>query len=268
MPRVGTNKRWTVAAVLLAVLATVAAVVAVRWNQGEAKPVDVADVTSPTGTTLPAKQNVLRPPQGVYLFKGSGTDRIDRPPKEQAEGPSMPATVTHRADGCWTFRLDFSTNHWQEWVYCPKDGGLTEVGGKAFQRWDFGALVNTTTSTFTCKAPTIKAHQRPGNEWRQSCRGVSTGVSGVTRSAGPYQFVGPEIIAIGDEPVSAYRYRRDRTNTGNQAGTEHTDLWFAADTGMPLRSQHTIDTKSPTVIGTVHYTQDGTYQLTSMKPQR
>ena len=258
--------RWVVP---VAVLVGIGAFVAVRWSQGRAEPVDLADVAQPTGSTLPSAPNVLRPPQGVYLYRGSGTDALDKPPSTQAEGPSMPGVVRHRKDGCWTFRIDYSTNHWQRWDYCPTEGGgLDEVGGAAFQRWNFGAFTNETTSTFDCEAPVVAAGQQPGDEWEQRCTGVSTGVDGVTKSAGPFRFVGTEDLTIGGERVAALHYRRERTNSGNQDGAEQGEVWFSADTGMLLRSLHEISTKTDTVIGEVHYTEDGEFELASIDPKR
>lgn len=258
--------RWIVGG-LLALVVVLAVVVSVRWVQGRAAPVDPDQVTTPTGSTLPAEQAVLRPPQGVYVYEGSGTDRIDKPPREQAQGPTMPAAVTHEADGCWTFRIDYSTNHWQSWRYCPRDGGLDEAGGQTFQRWDFGAFANETTSTFECDAPTIRADQQIDDEWTQSCSGSSTGVDGTTVSEGPYRFVGTETLDIGGERVSAHHYHRDRTTSGNQDGSESADVWFSAETGMPLRNSRRIDAVSDTVIGEVGYTEEAQFELTTLTPR-
>ncbi len=259
--------RW-IALGAVAVVAVLVGFVAWRYAQGRAEPVDVEDVAVPTGSTLPAEARVLRPPQGVYVYEGTGTDRLDKPPKSQTQGPTMPATVSHEAGGCWTFRIDYNTNHWQSWRYCPSDGGLDEAGGQGFQRWDFGAFANETTSTFTCDdAPTIKAEQEPGDEWNQRCEGTSTGVDGTTITEGPYRFEGTETLTIGGEEVEALRYHRERTTSGNQDGSESTDVWFSADTGMPLRNIRTIEAVSDSVIGEVRYTEDARFELTSLTPR-
>lgn len=252
---------------MVGVLAIAAAVIAVRWVQGRAEPVDPNDVATPTGSTLPSEVAVLRPPQGVYLYEGSGTDRIDKPPRDQAQGPTMPATVTHESGGCWTFRIDYSTNHWQTWRYCPRDGGMDEAGGQTFQRWDFGAFANETTSTFECDAPTIRADQEPGDEWTQSCTGSSTGVEGTTTSEGPYRFIGTDTLTVDGEEVRAFHYRRKRTNSGNQTGSEVSEVWFSAETGMPLRNERELEAVSDTVIGEVRYTEEGEFELTSLVPR-
>jgi len=254
--------------VALGVLVVGVAIVAVLWVRGTARPVTLKETRKPTGSTLPAAPAVLRPPQGVYLYSGSGTDSLDKPPKDQAEGPDMPATVTHRADGCWTFRIDYSTNHWQSWDYCPRHGDLDEAGGTSYQKWDFGVLVNETTSTFVCdSAVTIKAAQKPGDTWTQSCTGTSTGTEGKALSTGPYRYVGPDTVDVGGQQVRAYRYHRERTMSGAQTGTEASDVWFSADTGMPLRNERKIEAKSSTIIGDVGYTEVANFHLTGLQPK-
>lgn len=254
--------------VAVVVLLALAVFIAYRWIAGTARPVDIDDVTVPTGSTLPPRPAELRPPQGVYDYAGEGTDRLDKPPKSQAQGPGMPATVTHEDDGCWTFRIDYSTNHWQTWDYCTIDGGLEERGGTTYQRWDFGVYVNESTSTFTCEdAPTIRADQSPGDEWTQTCSGTTTGTEGTTHSSGPYRYIGEETLDIGGEPVRAYHYHRSRTTSGNQTGTESSDVWFDAGTGLPLRNERSLEAHTNTVIGDVSYTEQGFFELTDMVPR-
>lgn len=253
---------------VVVIVVAVVGIVAYRWLSGTARPVAVEDVSTPTGSTLPSQDAVLRPPQGVYLYRGEGTDRLDVPPKSQSQGPDMPASVAHRPDGCWTFRIDYSTNHWQTWDYCPVEGGLVEAGGTTFQRWDFGVFVNESTSTFTCDdAPVIKADQEPGDTWQQSCSGVTTGNEGIATSAGPYEYIGEETMRIGDQQVRAHRYHRERATSGNQTGGEQSDVWFAIDTGLPLRNRRQLEARTSTVIGDVHYSEDGTFELTDLTPR-
>lgn len=40
----------------------------------------------------------------------------------------MPGIVSQRKDGCWPFRIDYSTSHWPRWDYCPTPEGLDEGG--------------------------------------------------------------------------------------------------------------------------------------------
>ena len=89
----------------------------------------------------------LRPAPGVYQYRGEGTEHLDKPPLTQSQGPDIPGTVTHLEGGCWRLRVDYSTNHWQSWDYCPAGTGLTERAGAFFQRLDLVVAQVETTST-------------------------------------------------------------------------------------------------------------------------
>lgn len=212
---------------------------------------------------------VLRPAAGVYEYRGSGTEHLSLPPKSQGQGPRMPATVTHRSDGCWTFRIDYSSAHWQTWNYCPRDGGLVELGGQTFERWDFVVTKYDSTSRFTCDPPSVvvRAGMRPNDHWQQSCHGRSSGTKGEAVSSGRFTFVGDEVVVVGTQRVQAHRFRQLRTLSGNQTGTQTTDFWFATKDGLPLRNRRTATVHADTAAGTSTYTEHGSFALVSLQPQ-
>jgi len=164
----------------LALLIAAGEVFVVLWRRSGAHPVSTDEARrrfeQSSSSTQPPNATDLRPTAGVYVYRGSGTEHLSLPPKSQ-QGPQMPATVTHRSDGCWTFRLDYSSRHWQTWIYCPRNGGLVELGGQTFERWDFVFTKYDSTSNFTCDPPsiTIRTNMHPGEQWQQQCRGTSSG---------------------------------------------------------------------------------------------
>lgn len=261
--------------VLIAVLGAgvvVIGIVALLWTRQSAHPVSVDEArrrmgpsTSSRGETTSTPDDVLRQPAvGVYMYKGSGTDMIHTPSKSQPEGPDMPVTVTSKGEGCWEFRIDYSSNHWQSWDYCARDANLSEQGGQTYQKWDFVVFANESTTTFVCDASiAIRAGQRPGEQWTQTCHDRDDASS---VSSGPYRYVGREVLRIGDSDVPAHRYHRERTMRGDQSGSERSDVWFAVDTGLPLRNERSIDVSSNTVIGDVRYTEEASFEATSVHP--
>ena len=52
--------------------------------------------------------------------------------------------------------------------------------------------------------------------------------------------------------------------TGSQSGSVVEDWWLAADTGLPLRVDRriSIGTKSP--VGTITYTENGSWQMSTL----
>jgi hypothetical protein len=69
-------------------------------------------------------------------------------------------------------------------------------------------------------------------------------------------------------PVPAYRFRQQRTLSGNQTGTQTADLWFAQKDGLPLRNRRDVTVHTDTIVGSSSYTEHGSFQLTSLQPQR
>ena len=245
----------------------------IAWRGGGAHQASLNDAKkrfAGSNSTLAPQAKVLRPAAGVYVYLGKGTEHLSAPPKTQKQGPKMPATVTHRADGCWTLRIDYSTNHWQSYVYCPRGAGLYETGGQTFERFDFVFTKVDTTATFKCtpENPTVLSGMTPGQKWDQQCTGSNTGVKGEVTTAGPYTFVGEESVDVGGTPVPAYHFHQERSLTGAQTGTQEADLWFDKTNGMPLRNEHhyVVDSDSP--IGKIRFTETAEFRLSSLTPQR
>jgi len=217
----------------------------------------------------PVTPEVLRPAAGVYVYRGSGNEALTLPPKDHAQGPQMPATVTSRAGNCWTFRIDYSSAHWQQWTYCSTDGGLVEVGDQTFETWDFVFTTYDSSTTLTCDPPAvlIRASMRAGDAWHQSCRGTTSGTTGETVTSGPFTFIGDAVVKVAGTRVPAYHFRQVRTLRGTQNGTQTVELWLDRKTGLMLRNARTQTVHTDTPIGPSTYTEHGTFQITSLAPQ-
>lgn len=267
------RRRWVVAGVIAGVVAVGLIVFAILWARRGADPVATRDVVERYRTERQAgdeRSGLLRPAAGVYRYRASGSERISLGSTEQQWGPTMPATVTDRADGCWSLRIEFSTNHWRAQRYCPRPGMLLEVGGTVFQRFEFVAFSATDTSVFTCDPPNvaIRVDAVPGAAWAASCEGRSPQRATRVESTGTNTFVGVEDIDVDGAPVRAYHYRLQRTLSGDQTGTEDTHEWYAADTGLLLRATHDSRVASPSPFGDVVYTEVGEFRLQSGRPRR
>jgi hypothetical protein len=206
-----------------------------------------------------------RPARGVYLYTGSGTDRLSLPPVSQAQGPTMPGTVTLQGNDCWTFRMDYSSHHWASWRFCRRGNDTVERGGQNWQLWVIGPLHETNLTNLTCAASTmwLPATAAPGQTWQNSCRGTSTAVKGVMRSAGPYRYVGTTTLTVGGKPVRTAAFIERRTDSGAQRGTERSEMWLDATNGLPVRMSQNISVVTDTPFGSSTYTQTGTFTLRS-----
>ncbi len=211
-----------------------------------------------------------RPDPGVYDYRGTGTEHLSLPSLSQQEGPTIPGTVTLAPGGCWVFRVDYSSHHWQTWRYCRHGGDTWEAGGQTWQLWALGPLDVTNTSTFRCAPRTMSlpATAAPGQRWWGRCTGTNTTVSGSTLSAGPYRFVRVTTVMVGGHDVSAAEFERRRTDTGAQRGSERAEVWLDARTGLPVRLQQHLRVTTNTPFGTSTYTQDGVLTLASIAVRR
>lgn len=214
----------------------------------------------------------LSPAPGVYTYEGTGTEKLSVLGTSQQWGPRLPSTVTRGDDSCWTWRIDYSTNHYQEVHYCPEGRVLQEVSGITYQSFDFVAFSVGDLNEFTCepRADTIRVDAEPGDTWDQSCDGKSKDRGTRVTSAGTNEFVGIEDVKVGDDEVPAYRYKSERELTGDQTGTEKTESWYAVRDGLLLKTTRNLRVASPAPppLGDVIYTEEGTYTLSSLTPQR
>ncbi len=238
--------------------------------RNNARPVGVDEAKERIAPTSTPKATAVgrRPEPGVYRYEGSGTESLSTPPLSQEQGPTMPGTVELGDDGCWTFRIDYSTNHWQTWDHCPEADDLVEKGGQSWQRWMIGATAITNLSDFTCAAGAmlLPADPAPDEAWTARCTGTNEAVEGEVISEGTYRFVGEEVVEVGDTAVTTYRFVRERTMSGAQIGTERSEVWFAADTGLPVRNERTVEARTDTPIGESTYTEAGEFHLVSVDP--
>lgn len=245
----------------------------VRWSQrgaDEASTGDAVDRFRRQSGGDAGNAGFLRPAAGVYEYTATGTERLSLLSTGQQWGPTIPASVTHESGDCWTERLEFSTNHWQERRYCAAGSTLQEMGDRLYQSFDFVAFQVGDTIEFTCSPPAdaIRATATPGDSWTQSCEGRSPGRGTRVTSAGNNTFVGREKVRVGGDDIDAVHYRLDRTLTGDQRGTERREYWYAAADGQLLRGSHDITVASPSPIGDVTYTEKGEFTLTSREPRR
>lgn len=250
----------------LAIALVVAGVAAVR--RPPTREVTVAEaVQRLDGARLNGSAASLVPAEGVYRYTGSGTERLASF-EPTAQGPTLPATVEHTGDGCWAFRIDYNSRHWQRYDFCAVGGRLVERGGASEQRFDLVALEVTASTTTACPGDTVAAdpQARVGDVAEVACEVRSSGSPAPLTSSGPSTFVGRTDLVVGGAEREALHYRRERTFSGDQTGTEQVDLWFDARSGLPLRGERrtTLTTDSP--IGSLTYTEDGAFRLAEADP--
>ncbi|MBX3285641.1 MAG: hypothetical protein KF703_09885 [Actinobacteria bacterium] len=250
-------------------LVLVAGAAVLVLSQDRARPVTVEEARDRLGTdaTDGGDDGLGRPAEGVYRYEGTGTERLSVPPLSQDQGPTMPGTVEHLDDGCWSFRLDYSTNHWQAWDFCLDADGVHERGGSTWQRWMLGTTALTNLASFTCPTSlVVPAEREDGQRWTARCDGTNEMVDGTAVSTGTYEFVGEETLAVGDDRVAVLHFRSEREMSGAQEGTDRADWWFAPDTGMLVRNRRRIEVRTDTPVGASTYREEGEFRLVALEP--
>ena len=211
------------------------------------------------------------PAQGVYRYRGSGSETVSVPPKTQSEGPVIPGTVIDRPGGCFEFRLDYSDVHWQDWSYCQRSGALVTTSKAGYYLWDFVVLRIDDTSTYTCQpaAVTIPATIVIGSRHAESCTGHNDHLS-----IGPVHMVGTSTVAavssfrVGATTERAVLIREAVTFSGGQQGSNSASTWFSEATGLPLRGTWSTVVSTPSPVGTSTLRAHGEFSLLSLTVER
>jgi hypothetical protein len=275
-PRARTHRlRWLLfaAVVIVVALAAGAAWFANRWaGRGpDEGSVNEALERFRASSTVPQSAGALVPRAGVYTYSGSGEEHLSFLSTSQAQGPTLPGTVTRGTDGCWTFAIEYNTFHHQTWEWCEQNGTLVERGGTTQQQFDFVAFKVDETSEVTCSPPFVAFDPgaQPGDVTTIRCRGHSETTGTDLTSTGTARFVGRDTLDISGRSVPALHYEMRRSITGDQTGEDFTEIWFSAADGMPLRNEREISIVSPAPapLDSVTYTERGEWQLDSLEPR-
>jgi hypothetical protein len=219
-------------------------------------------------TSIVVDPGALHPLPGVYSYAGSGSEHLTVPPKSQTEGPRFPGTVSYRANGCWTFRVDFSDSHWQSTTYCPRHGNLVEVGRGGWYRWNFLALSIADTATFTCEEMAVPAELLAGEHFAFACGGTNSPIkTGTVTMTGTNEFVGLQTLRIADTSVLTLHFHEVARFGGGQSGTNVADTWFSTANGLPVRGTWSTTVHSPSPVGTSTLTGQASFTLSSLTPK-
>ena len=268
------RRRRVVVTVLLVVAVVLAAGGALfGWEWTHNGPHELSGSTAlhrfrASATGPVADPGALHPRAGVYQYRGTGTERVSLPPKSQTEGPRFPGTISYGADGCWTFRVDYSDSHWQSTTYCARGGNLVETGRAGWYRWNFVALVIADTATFTCQELAVPAVTAVGQSYPFGCTGSNDPLdTGTVTMAGTTTYLGTETVQVGSTSVVTMHFREEARFGGGQTGTNEADIWMSTTDGLPVRGSWTTHVSTPSPLGTSVMDGHASFTLTSLTPR-
>ena len=269
------RRRWTRRAALASVLLLAASVgvVGVGYatrSHPRAVTVEESIVRYRSGSHPVGGRTASTPEPGVYLAAGEGTNHLSRPPTDGVDGETMPVTVSVLDDGCWRWRIDYSSAHWQDAVLCGGSQQLRQREQRSYQAWDWGVIEQASLTTSRC-SPAIGVPLDGGpsdTSVAQRCESSSSSSDAVSTIESTTAVVGVETVLVGGREASTVHQRRTQRVSGGQVGTITEDWWFEIETGLPVRSSRSYRLAVSSPIGTLDYREDGSWTLASLTPRR
>ena len=250
-------------AIAAGVVAGLALAIAASWFlllRDVAEPVGVEEaVTSFRTDTEPTPRASSLIPQGVYVYATDGFETTDALTGVRHRYPQE-STIAVRASQCgvsllWRVLKGRST----EWTYCTTPEGW-ELASQDERHTFFG---RTERTTYTCEDTPIRpVADAPGTSWDVSC---DTDTSDET---GTGAVLGRERLRVGNATVPTVHVRKTTFFAGEIRGSTTHDIWFARQTGVPVKIVMVSRTTNDSPVGDVHYEEDVTLRLTSLSPRR
>jgi hypothetical protein len=224
-------------AALALALAVAAADGFLLWARGLATPVGAeraaaSYLAAPPGGAPPS--GGPRPPAGVYRYRTTGYERIDRFGVERAYPAETVRVVTWRGGCRWRETVPIFTQHVETYDFCANG---TDAEDFAYSTSLTYFLVPG-VQRFAC-APVgrrLLAGHRPGaaRSWR--C------VEGTSTSANTTVYVGTETVRTGAGPVEARHVRLVTALSGQSSGGAVRDLWLDRD-GLVVKEEREVSLK-------------------------
>jgi hypothetical protein len=227
--------------------------------------VALRDTTAPVGVddaverfredTTPGDSPV---PAGVYVYATEGYEKTDALHGVAHRYPQR-STIAVAAADCgvrltWRVLEGRST----EWTYCVTDEGW-ELRSQDERHTFFG---RTERTTYVCEDTLVRRARAGATSWTGSC---STGSSqeDVTITAR-----GSESREMRGRRVETEHVSKESAFRGDISGTARHDLWFEAESGVPVEVIMVSRTTTASPIGDVGYEEEVTLTLLSLEPRR
>jgi hypothetical protein len=103
--------------------------------------------------------------------------------------------------------------------------------------------------------------------WPARCTGMSTQIHGTLVSVGATRFLGQPILTIAGHKIPSVHIEVQWRLSGPQVGTERDELWYDAQSGLPLQNRRSIHVRTETPFGASNYTENGEFVLRSLTPK-
>jgi hypothetical protein len=220
---------------------------------GHSGPVAVAGAA-------PSAAPFALPAEGVYKYRTTGGESISVAFGSHSYPSETYATVRHQGGCQWQEENDVIQEHTDKRTSCSKPGQLLQLDESRYVTF-YG---KTDGATYTCRPPQVMINvgEAPGTTHDSFC---DDGQGNGSRLHGTD--LGMSQMSVGGVTVRVYHLVVDGTLTGRAQGTSHDELFLAADTGMVVVWNRSVDTLADAAFGAnVRYKENATFTLESLIP--
>ena len=239
------------------------------WARGLATPVGAERaaagyLTGAAGTGVPYPAGGLpssptgpapgpRPPAGVYRYRTSGSERIDRFGIERTYPAETVRVVTWRGGCRWRETVPLFTQHVETYDFCARGADAEDFASSTSLTY----FLVPGVQRFAC-APVgrrLLAGHRPGAARGWRC------VEGASTSANTTIFVGRETVQTAAGPVATRHVRLITALSGRSSGGAVRDLWLDPD-GLVVKEDRQVNLRVRSVfVGTLTYEERASFLL-------
>ena len=226
------------------------------WGRGLATPVRPERAAASFLAGRPTPAGPLpgpRPPAGVYRYRSSGYERVDRFGVERAY-PSETVRVISWRGGCrWRETVPMFTQHTETYDFCA-DG--TDAADFAYAtRLTYFLVPGTQRLACAPVGRRLLAGQSPGTTRRWRC------VQGASVSANTTIYVGPETVQTPAGPVPTRHLRLITALSGQSTGGAVRELWLDRD-GLVIKEVRQVNLRVRSgLVGLLTYEEQASFLL-------
>jgi hypothetical protein len=226
------------------------------WARGLATPVGPEQAAARFVAAGPAPAGAAagpRPAPGVYRYRTTGYERIDRYGVERPYPAETVRVISWRGGCRWRETVAVFTEHVETYDFCADGRDADEFATSTSLTY----FLVPGVQRFAC-APVgrrLLSGRRPGatRTWR-CVEGASTAVTTTV-------YVGPETVRTGAGPVAARHLRLLTALTGRSAGGALRDLWLDAD-GLVVKEERQVSLEVRSgFVGRLRYREEASFLL-------
>jgi len=226
------------------------------WGRGLATPVGPERAAASFLAGRPASAGPLpgpRPPAGVYHYRTSGFERVDRFGVERTYPAETVRVISWRGGCRWRETVPIFTQHTETYDFCAHGADADDFAYSTSLTY----FLVPGSQRFAC-APVgrrLLTGQRPGTARPWRC------VQGSSVSTNTTIYLGPETVRTDAGPVATRHLRLLTALSGRSTGGAVRELWLAPD-GLVVKEQRQVNLRvHAPFVGLLTYEEQASFLL-------